>query len=75
MKGKVRTALIVLAVLVLAAVQTVWISQVSAGGPWSVLWKDECPAWGRVLTETLKDGRTLVFCEVWDGGLADDRAF
>lgn len=74
MKGKVRTAVIVLAVLVLAAVQAVWISQASAGGPWSVLWKDDCPAWGRVLTKTNWDGTTFVVCEVWDGGLADDTA-
>lgn len=76
MKGKVRTAVIVLVVLlVLVAVQAVLISQALADGPFPTLWKAECPVFGQVVQTPWPDGSTGVLCQVWDGGRSRRPAF
>lgn len=64
MKGKSRTAVIVLAVLLLAAVQGVVVSQIAADGG-LVLWKQSCPGYAD-LSFVPEAGTMHVVCSMAD---------
>lgn len=61
-----RMWLVVAAVLVASALVGALVGTALAGGPWGVLWKAECPAFGQVVVEEAWNGGSVAFCQVWD---------